>query len=67
MTNPWDLNPTRMKIMQTICAKGSDKLAAKELGLSHRTVETYMRDIRSRMHADNRVLAILTFDRWARG
>ena len=56
-----------MKIMQTICAKGSDKLAAKELGLSHRTVETYMRDIRSRMHADNRVLAILTFDRWARG
>lgn len=65
--NPWGLSAAEEAAMRAVCLHGDHEEAARSLGIDHRTVEYHMGQCRKRMGAKNRVLAILEWDRYARG
>lgn len=67
MTNPWNLTPREFQVMTgALAGHGLLKVPAVELGLSLKTVDTYMSRAKEKMGCVTRFDALLTFDRWAR-
>ena len=63
---PWALTRREIDSMTAIVQTGSSKLAARELGLSHRTVELYLDRAKKKMKTGHMVTAALMWDRWQR-
>lgn len=63
--NPWNLTNREQTVLLEISRVGSSKLAAKEMGISFRTVEIYLRRAREKMRTHHTVLAVLMWDRYA--
>ena len=66
-TNPWGLTAGEVSVMRAIVESGSHKLAARELGLSHRSVADRAHVIKKKMPYRTALLRYLEFDRWIRG
>jgi DNA-binding NarL/FixJ family response regulator len=64
--NPWCLTPCEKRLMDAIVEVGHYKRAAAMLGLSPKTVECYMRDIRRKMGIEHQIVAAVTWDRFIR-
>lgn len=64
--NPWNLSDRQVEVMDALCKTGTDKGAARELGLVVKTIETHSTIARAKMQAPNRTLAILAWDRFNR-
>ena len=64
MNNPWKLTEAQANILGLLAKVGCDKLAARQLGVSSRTVETHVRNARKRMGIATRVVAVVVWDRW---
>lgn len=67
MTNPWGLTNRECDTIEAVALVGSDKLAARNMGVAPRTVEIYMHSVRKKMGLPNRVLVVLAWDRFTRG
>ena len=52
------------QVLTIIGTVGTSKLAAKELGISHRTVEFYLNSARQKLGTAHTVIAVLTYDRY---
>lgn len=65
--NPWGLTNQQEASLASIAKVGCDKLAAREMGISHRTLEHHVAAARKKMNVNNRVLAVLAWDRLTRG
>lgn len=66
MTDPWNLGEREAQILSLVRDGGSNKEAARSLGLSIRTIETYLLRAYSKMKVANRVQAAVAYDRWSR-
>lgn len=65
--NPWGLTPIELKVMTTVCATGCTKSSARELEISPRTIEHYLRTARAKTkYFGKDIRFFLEFDRWAR-
>jgi DNA-binding CsgD family transcriptional regulator len=65
--NPWRLTPREAEVVRTITdGHVEDKLIARQLGISPLTVGNHLHVAFRKMGADSRVMAALTYDRWAR-
>lgn len=64
--NPWGLAPSEVRLMEAVVQVGHYKKAARLVGLTPKTVECYMRDIRRKMDIDHQIVAVVTWDRWSR-
>ena len=64
--NPWDLTGREWDSLAAIAVVGSDKLAAKTMGVSPKTIEKHLHSARQKMAVDNRLLAVLHWDRFQR-
>lgn len=62
--NPWGLTGREQEVIGAVSAQGSSKLAARQLGLSHRTVEIYLSNIRKKMGLAHTLLVALAWDRY---
>lgn len=63
--NPWGLTRREEEAMATLAKCGSSKLVGRELGISHRTVETHLARVRAKMMVPNILLAVVQWDRYA--
>lgn len=66
MTNPWHLTPRQVDVLRALVDTGSDKGAARLLGLSPRTAQRYMETVRKKMGKPKRLLCAIEWDRWER-
>jgi len=66
MTNPWGLPPSEVRAICAIRTTGTVKGAARELGLSTKTIDEQMARTRRRMGTRSTLSAVLAFDRWER-
>ena len=64
--NPWNLSEAEERTLNALLKTGCDLDSAKELGLSHRTVEKHLAETRKKMGVGNRVLQALLWDKWLR-
>lgn len=62
--DPWSLRPRQREILARLAEHGSNKQAARELGISLRTVEAHLVDAYRRMQAPNRVRAVALWVSW---
>jgi len=62
--NPWGLTPAELRVLDAIYRTGGGELAAKDLGLSIKTVSGRVTGILKKMPAPNRTLAVLAYARW---
>jgi molybdate transport repressor ModE-like protein len=60
---PFNLTDRQAEIVDAIVQHGSTKLAARQLGISYRTVEGVMGHIRDKMRAPNRVRTVIEWGR----
>lgn len=65
--NPWGLSAVEESALRAIVEHGQHGGAAESIGISERTLEFHLGTARKKMGAANRVLAILAWDRYARG
>jgi DNA-binding NarL/FixJ family response regulator len=63
VSNPWGLRPRQFEVMQVLTRTGCNKMVARELGISVRTLEQHLMACRKAMGAPNRAMALLAFDR----
>jgi DNA-binding CsgD family transcriptional regulator len=63
VNNPWNLTEREQEVLSAIAEHGTDKRAARCLGISHRTVEHHIATARARMGIKDRTSAVLAFDR----
>ena len=61
--NRWKLTDREAQSMDAIVEAGSSKLAAKVMGLSHRTVELYLDRAKKKMQTGHMVTAAVMWDR----
>lgn len=66
MTNPWMLSPREAETMDVLISTGSNKVAARQMGISHRTVELYLCCVLRKMGVKSRVVAAVQWDRFTR-
>lgn len=64
--NPWGITNGEARALDAVIATGSHKLAARELGLSFRTIETLAQCARNRMGKVPLIQACIQWDRWNR-
>jgi FixJ family two-component response regulator len=62
--NPWKLSAREETVLTTLSKVGTAKLAAKEIGISFRTVEIYLRRARDKMQTQSTLIAVLMWDRY---
>lgn len=66
--SPWGLTETQAKVMDALVEHGTNKAAARALGLTEGTVEQHTTDISRRMRKYRfRVQRLIAWDRWRRG
>lgn len=63
---PWGLTASQCKVMPLITAGLTAKEIGQAMGLSERTIENHMRQLRVRMNARSNVVAAVMWDRWKR-
>jgi DNA-binding CsgD family transcriptional regulator len=65
VSNPWNLTAREAQILCMLAAASdcNSKRAARALGLSHRTVETYVQRACGKMGVPTRMAAVLKWDR----
>lgn len=63
--NKWNLTDRENQVMHTLAmaGDGNSKRAAREIHISHRTVEEYVQRAMKKMGVDRRMAAILMWDR----
>ena len=64
--NPWGLTENEVSVIVAITKHSGTKLAARELEIHPRTVESRMITARKKMKASNRVMAAILWDRYIR-
>lgn len=64
--NPWGLPRREAEVMSGLTEFGLSKSVALDLGISHKTVSTYLKRSKDRMSARTIMHAVLMWDRWAR-
>jgi DNA-binding CsgD family transcriptional regulator len=62
--NPWNLTDREQETLTTVSNVGSSKLAARELGLSPRTVEIYLSRARFKMDTTHTITAVVKWTRY---
>jgi DNA-binding CsgD family transcriptional regulator len=60
----WNLSDREQEVLSIMGKLGTAKLVARELHLSHRTVEIYLANVRRKMQVGHTVLAVLAWDRY---
>jgi FixJ family two-component response regulator len=65
-TNPWGLSPMQCSALAAVATAAVQKIAARELGISNRTLEVHLHGARSRMGVHHTLHAVLAWDRFAR-
>lgn len=65
--NPWGLTAAEFRVMAFTVELGHQKLVARELNRSIKTIEAHWQTIRRKIGERNMVTCVLTFDRWQRG
>jgi DNA-binding NarL/FixJ family response regulator len=65
MTNPWDLTEREQDVLRVMVAqtRGGDKAIGKKLGLSSKTVATYVARACEKMEVASRLQAAIKWDR----
>ena len=66
MTNPWRLTPRQVDVIRALVDTGSNKGAARLLGLSPHTAQNYMETVRKKMGKPKQLLCAIAWDRWER-
>ena len=61
--NPWGLSAAQCAVIAQVTETGCDKLAARNLNLTIRTIECHMNSIKKKAGAKNRVQAVVKWDR----
>jgi FixJ family two-component response regulator len=67
MKNPWKLTPKEAEVMTALIDAGCVKVAAKAVGMSHRTAEHHLLNVRRQMEVTRTMLAVVMWDRHLRG
>lgn len=62
--NPWGLSPAEERAMDAMVKTGSQKGAARALGVSVKAIEVHCQAARDRMFQEGRFLHLLLWDRW---
>lgn len=62
--NPWGLTDRECDCLQAVGRCGTSKYAARDLGLSPRTVEVYLARAREKMNVIHTTIAVLKWDRY---
>lgn len=65
--NPWNLTEAQCRVLAALATHGHEKVAASELGIEPRDVQTLVAGAKKRMNIPHRIAAVVAFDRWARG
>lgn len=66
--NPWGLTPAQARVMDVMLSAKTQKHAARELGVSFRTVQSHMYSAAEKMGSvESRHLHLLTWHRWRLG
>jgi DNA-binding CsgD family transcriptional regulator len=65
--NPWNLTATQARVLEALAEHGADKIAARALGIDHKTVENHTANARKRMGGVDRLCAVVMYDRWKTG
>lgn len=63
--NPFGLTPGQARALEALIALGSVKAAARELGVSARTLEEQLARAHRKLKGATRLQSVLTWDRWA--
>ncbi len=64
-SNPWGLSPAVERALDAVCQAGSNKGAARLLGLEHVTVSDNMKSAKRAIGAKGtRLQTLLVWDRW---
>ena len=64
-SNPWGLSPAVERALDAVCQAGSNKGAARLLGLEHGTVSDHMKTAKHAISAKGtRLQTLLVWDRW---
>lgn len=66
-TNPWKLSKAETDFLAALIEDGQVKVAARRLGISHRTAEHHLLNVRRQMEVNRTLLAVLKWDRFVRG
>ena len=64
--NPWNLPPQQCATLTALAEVGSSKLAAREMGISYKTVEQHIHEAKRNMGIEHRLTAVVAYDRWKR-
>lgn len=64
--NPWGLTPKEALAMTTLCEQGCNKLAARALCRSQKTIEVHLCNAGKKMPHRTPLLRYLAWDRWLR-
>ena len=64
MSNPWNLTERENEVLHAIAmtGDGNSKVAARQLSLSHRTVEEYVQRAMRKMGVNRRMAAVLMWE-----
>lgn len=62
--NPWKLTDREQEVLSLVGKTGTSKMAARALGISHRTVEVYLCRVREKMGVAHTLLAAIEWDRY---
>ena len=65
-TNPWGLSPREAAMMRALCRTGSSKGAARELGVTVKTIESSFSRAKAKIGIYQRLLCLLAWDRFER-
>jgi DNA-binding CsgD family transcriptional regulator len=65
--NPWNLTEREEQVVAAVAEHRTDKLAARALGISPKTIDHHLRLARARMGADDRHVAVSMWDNFKRG
>lgn len=64
--NPWGLTERQIEVMTQIASSGSSKAASWALGISHRTVEHHVSNVKKKMKKRTALQALIEVGVWAR-
>jgi len=62
--SPWHLTKREVEILDAMCAVGSEKLIAQELGIEASTVHTHLTEIYGKFDKSHRVVVASLWTRW---
>lgn len=66
--SPWGLTPAQAAVMDALVEHGTNKAAARVLGISDKTIEQHSTNIGRKMRKHRfRSQRLIAWDRWRRG